>query len=80
MLSNRKVEVVRSYVYLGVTFSASPGKLFMIGVAKNRLTRGYASLSLTKRWLFDALVTPSLKFYAPVVWYPSFTTFHVVTN
>ena len=83
MLSNKQVEVVGSYVYLGITFTARVGKFSMTQAAKDRLTKGYASLSLlerqchqahfqeprTKGWLFDSLVTPSLM-YASVVWAP----------
>ena len=87
-LSDKLVEVVGSYVYLGVTFSARSGKFSMTQAAKDRLTRGYASLSLlerqchhayfqepqTKGWLFDALVTPSLM-YASIVWAPGLPSF-----
>ena len=82
-LSHRPVEVVGSYVYLGVTFSACSCKFLMTQAGKDRLTRGYASLSLlerqchqayfqeprTKGWFFDSLVTSSLM-YASVVWAP----------
>ena len=81
MLSNRKVEVVRSYVYLDVTFSVRWSKFLMAQASKDRLTRQNASLSPLERqchyayfqeprikgWLFDSSVTSSLMFVA-VVW------------
>ena len=87
-ISHSPVEVVGSYVYLGVTFSARSGKFSMTQAAKDRLTRGHASLSLlerqchqahfqeprTKGWLFDSLVTPSLM-YASAVWAPGLPSF-----
>ena len=87
-ISHSPVEVVGSYVYLGVTFSARSCKFFMTRATKDRVTRGHASLALlerqchqayfqepqTKGWLFDSLVTPSLM-YASVVWAPGLPSF-----
>ena len=80
-LSHRPVEVVGSYLYLGVTFSARSGKFLMTHVAKDILTIGCASLSLlqrrchpayfqelwTKEWLFNSFVTHFLM-YVSMVW------------
>jgi hypothetical protein len=74
MLSNKHIEVVGSYVYVGVTFEACSGKFSMSQASKDRLVKGYVYLSLlerqchqaylqelrTKGWLFYSLVTPSL--------------------
>ena len=87
-ISHSPVEVVGSYVYLGVTFSACSGKFSMTQAVKDRLTRGHTSLALletqchqayfqeprTKGWLSDSLVTPSLM-YASVVWAPGLPSF-----
>ena len=51
MLSNRQLEVVRPYVYLGVPFKACLGKFLMTQATKYRLTRGYASLSIRETML-----------------------------
>ena len=91
-LVGKKLEVVSSYVYLGVTFTARVGKFSMTQAAKDRLTKGYASLSLlerqchqahfqeprTKAWLFDTIVTPSLM-YVALVWTPGLPT-HIWTQ
>ena len=80
------VEVVTSYVYLGVTFTSRQGPFSMAQAATDRLTRGYAALAMlerrchqahfqeprTKGWLFDTLVTPALM-YAAAVWAPGLT-------
>ena len=80
------IEVVTSYVYLGVTFVSLPGLFSMHQAATDRLTRGYAALATlerrchqahfqeprTKGWLFDTLVTPALM-YAAAVWAPGLT-------
>ena len=55
IVSHKLVEVVGSYVYLGVTFSARSGKFPMTHAAKDRLTRGYASLSLLERQCHDVV-------------------------
>ena len=79
--SHRPVEVVGSYIYLGVTFNPHLGKVLITHASKDRLTRGYASLLLletqchqtyfqnprTKRWLFNLLVTPFLM-NASMIW------------
>ena len=49
VLSHKPVEVVGSYVYMGVTFSACSSKFSMTQETKDRLTRGCASLSLLER-------------------------------
>ena len=81
------VEIVTSYVYLGVTFSTAATHFTMGSAAQDRLTRGYAALAMlerrchqahfqeprTKGWLFDSLVTPSLM-YAAAVWGPGLAT------
>ena len=72
-LSNRQVEVVRSYVYLGVTFSAS------LSLLEKQCHQAYFQEPRTKRWFVNALVTPSL-IYVTMVWDLSFSTFHVVAN
>ena len=78
-----QVDVVTSYVYLGVTFTSLPGPFTMRQAATDRLTRGYAALAMLERrchqahfqeprakgWLFDTLVTPALM-YSAVVWAP----------
>jgi len=75
------VDIVHSYVYLGVTFTGP--RFSMVPAADARLTRGYAALALlekqcfqahfqeprTKHWLFDTLVTPALMYGAPL-WGP----------
>ena len=80
------VEVVTSYVYLGVTFTSRQGPFSMAQAATDRLTRGYSALAMlerrchqahfqeprTKGWLFDTLVTPALM-YAAAVWAPGLT-------
>ena len=80
-LTGGQVEVVDSYVYLGITFASTAGRFSMARAATNRLTRGYAALAMlerqchqahfqkprTKVWLFDTLVTPALM-YAAAVW------------
>ena len=85
-LAGGKVEIVGSYVYLGVTFTATQGKFSMTQAAKDKLTRGYAALGAlerqchqahfqeprTKGWLFDTLVTPALM-YSSSVWGPGLT-------
>ena len=53
-LFDKLVEVVGSYVYLGVTFCARSGKFLMTQATKDRLTRGYASLSLLERQCHQA--------------------------
>ncbi|MCO5598486.1 hypothetical protein L7F22_052583 [Adiantum nelumboides] len=77
------IEVTGSYVYLGVTFTAASGTFSMTQAARDRLTRGYASLAMmerqchqahfqeprTKGWLFDTLVTPALMYASPI-WGP----------
>ena len=74
------VEIVTSYVYLGVTFSTAATHFTMGSAAQDRLTRGYAALAMlerrchqahfqephTKGWLFDSLVTPSLMYAVDV--------------
>ena len=85
-LANGQVEIVGSYVYLGVTFTATQGRFSMTQAARDRLTRGYAALGAlerqchqahfqeprTKGWLFDTLVTPALM-YSSSVWGPGLT-------
>ena len=44
-----RVDVVTSYVYLGVTFTSLPGPFTMRQVAPNRLTQGYAALAMLER-------------------------------
>ncbi|MCO5589434.1 hypothetical protein L7F22_043401 [Adiantum nelumboides] len=77
------MEVTCSYVYLGVIFTAASGTFSMTQAARDRLTRGYASLAMmerqchqahfqeprTKGWLFDTLVTPTLM-HASAIWGP----------
>ena len=72
-LAGGEVEIVGSYVYLGITFTATQGKFSMAQAARDRLTRGYAALGALERqchqahfqeprtngWFFDTLVTPS---------------------
>ncbi|KAI5054061.1 hypothetical protein GOP47_0031046 [Adiantum capillus-veneris] len=81
-----QVDVVTSYVYLGITFTSLPGPFTMRQAAADRLTRGYAALTMlerrchqahfqeprTKGWLFDTLVTPALM-YSAAVWAPGLT-------
>lgn len=81
------VEVTSSYVYLGVTFSSTGGRFSMRQAARDRLTRGYASLALlerqchqshfqeprTKGWLFDTMVTPAMMYASPV-WAPGLSS------
>ena len=76
------VEQVRSYVYLGVTFS-SP-QFLLRATIDARLDRGYAALGALERqcahvqfqeprvklWLFETLVVPIL-FYGAAIWGPS---------
>ena len=85
-LASGQVEIVGSYVYLGVTFTATQGRFSMTQAARDRLTRGYAALGAlerqchqahfqeprTKGWLFDTLVTPALMLYSSV-WGPGLT-------
>ena len=49
MLSNQQVEVVRSYIHLWVTFNGRLDRFSMTQATKDRLTRGYMSLSLLER-------------------------------
>ena len=60
MLSNRRVEVVGSYVYLGITFTARAGKFSMTQATKDRLTKGslYNVVTLPYIGQCDVLVTP----------------------
>ncbi|KAH6554830.1 hypothetical protein KP509_1Z303800 [Ceratopteris richardii] len=81
-----QIEVVTSYVYLGVTFTSLPGPFSMRQAATDRLTHGYAALAMlerrchqahfqeprTKGWLFDTLVRPAMM-YAATVWAPGLT-------
>ena len=85
-LAGGKVEIVGSYIYLGITFTATQGKFSMTQAARDRLTRGYAALGAlerqchqahfqeprTKGWLFDTLVTPALM-YSSSMWGPGLT-------
>ncbi|MCO5549866.1 hypothetical protein L7F22_003340 [Adiantum nelumboides] len=78
-----QVEVVDSYVYLGVTFKGTTGRFSMAEAARDRFMRGYAALAMlerrchqahfqesrTKGWLFDTLVTPAMM-YGAVIWAP----------
>ena len=82
-LAGGQVEVVDSYVYLGITFASPPRRVTMAQAARDRLTRGYAALALLERqchqahfqeprmkvWLFDTLVNPALM-YASAIWPP----------
>ena len=43
------IEVVTSYVYLGVTFTSLRGPFTMRQAATDRLTRGYATLAMLER-------------------------------
>ena len=86
-LRGSPVEVTSSYVYLGVTFSSTGGRFSMRQAARDRLTRGYASLALlerqchqshfqeprTKGWLFDTMVTPAMMYASPV-WAPGLSS------
>ncbi|MCO5600752.1 hypothetical protein L7F22_054867 [Adiantum nelumboides] len=85
-LAGGRVEVTDSYVYLGTTFTATTRRFSMASAARDRITRGYATLAMlerrchqahfqeprTKGCLFDTLVTPALMYAAPV-WAPSLT-------
>ncbi|MCO5574914.1 hypothetical protein L7F22_028709 [Adiantum nelumboides] len=78
-----QIEVVKSYVYLGITFTARTGRFSMAKATWDRTTRAYAALAMlergchkthlqeprTKGWLFNTLVTPALLYAAPV-WTP----------
>jgi len=44
-----RVEVVESYVYLGVTFASPPGRFTMAQAARDRLTTGYAALAMLEK-------------------------------
>eukprot|EP00249_Psilotum_nudum_P024953 c29331_g2_i2 orf=1-1479(+) len=80
------IEITSSYVYLGVTFTATSGAFSMTQAARDRLTRGYSALAQmerechqahfqeprTKGWLFDTLVTPALM-YGVAIWGPGLT-------
>ncbi|MCO5553894.1 hypothetical protein L7F22_007420 [Adiantum nelumboides] len=80
-----RVEQVRSYVYLGVTFTGP--RFSLKQAAEARLDRGFAALGRlerqcahvqfqelrTKLWLFESLVTPAL-LYGSMVWGPSLNT------
>ena len=48
-LAGGEVEIVGSYVYLGITFTATQGKFSMTQAARDRLTRGYAALGALER-------------------------------
>ncbi|MCO5592395.1 hypothetical protein L7F22_046398 [Adiantum nelumboides] len=79
------VEQVRSYVYIGVTFTGPPfslkqaadGRLDKDFAALGRLERQCAHIQVqeprTKLWLFDSLVTLAL-LYGSMVWGPSLNT------
>ncbi|MCO5562022.1 hypothetical protein L7F22_015648 [Adiantum nelumboides] len=43
------IEIIGSYVYLGVTFTAASGVFSMAQAARDRLTRGYSALALMER-------------------------------
>lgn len=53
-LAGCQVEVVTSYVYLGVTFSAAATRFTMGSAARARLTRGYAALAMLERQCHQA--------------------------
>ena len=48
-LAGGQVEVVDSYVYLGITFASTAGRFSMIRAATDRLTRGYAAPAMLER-------------------------------
>ncbi|MCO5558046.1 hypothetical protein L7F22_011621 [Adiantum nelumboides] len=68
------IEIIGSYVYLGMTFTATSGAFSMAQAARDRLTRGYSALAQmerechqahfqeprTKGWPFDTLVETGL--------------------
>ncbi|MCO5601415.1 hypothetical protein L7F22_055536 [Adiantum nelumboides] len=43
------IEITSSYVYLGVTFTATSGAFSMTQAARDRLTRGYSALAQIER-------------------------------
>ncbi|KAH7307766.1 hypothetical protein KP509_22G076800 [Ceratopteris richardii] len=81
------IEVVGSYVYSGVTFTAASGVFSMSQAARDRITCGYTALALmerqchqayfqeprTKGSLFDTLVKPALM-YGAAIWGPGLAT------
>ena len=65
-----RVEIIRSYVYLGITFTARVGKGFGIAsfsLLKRQCHQVYFQEPQTKGWLFYLLMTTCLK-YGAVVW------------
>ncbi|MCO5612736.1 hypothetical protein L7F22_067005 [Adiantum nelumboides] len=50
-----QIEVVESYVYLGITFTARTGRFSMAQSARDRITRAYAALAMLERGCHQTL-------------------------